>query len=120
MINIEPGVTHEMVFNAIIADRSGSGIRSRYPRYYVWNADQLYLVGAIGVRNFGIGSYQIREFNEGVVLLLKQEGVPYLFQDIAAHSSNMDPIVYYKEFTPESTWKGMEVSREISDWARRR
>ncbi len=120
MMEVEAGVTQEMIFNAILTDRSGLGIRSRYPRYYVWNGDKLYLVGSISVMNMGVCNSHIRRFNEVVGKLLNKQEISYLIQDISAHSSRMAPINSYTEYTPEGVWKGMESTKGLKARARKK
>lgn len=105
----------ESIVNAIIEDRNGTGVRSRVPRYYIWENGRLWLVGWVGVVNFLIpaGSGSVHQTNLEVAEILQEMKIQYRFQNVIAHPSNLSNIHLYHRLSAQSVLESLHNSLKM-------
>lgn len=72
----------EALVEAILRDRNGTGIRSNYPRYYVWENNRLWLIGNLSLLPLPAGDSSISFINSRVAEILKEKKIQFRTQNI--------------------------------------
>ena len=73
----------EDLIKGILEDKGKIRLRSKYPKFYIWNDEQLFLVGNITLTNIGAGNSRIKEINKEVSKILDILCIKHKMQNIS-------------------------------------
>lgn len=107
---------------AILKDKEGTGVRSRYPRYYVWENGRLWLIGWIGLLGLPAGDGSVSVINHEVAEILDKLKIQYRFQNIIQANGSKRNISLYQGGGLHEVLEAIHnsVELEVSCGARRR
>ena len=108
--NLEP--TMEELLENILADKKCTGLRSKFPRFYIWNNNDLYLIGYWGISNLPAGNSHIQDINKEISKILSSLSIKHTIQNIIGHSSDQQNIHDYQLGTKEAVLKSLLRSFE--------
>lgn len=94
------------LLKAILAERFQKGVRSKYPRCYLWINDKVWLIMSMGVLNLGAGLILPHaESNEIVIKELEKLGIEYICANIGVFASNHDDWRLYQSGGVDDVFK---------------